>query len=177
MTTPPVAAIALVALLVLAQSATGQTFGSWTVDASGYARGSSDNVYAMTINDSEAGFGQFCYPASGSCLWILATKTGCKEDSRYPVLASASKGGAIALEVYCGGKFSDYFRYIFTDFDAVNELVKGGGRIGIVFPLASGEFRVTRFDLDGATTAISTMRSRAENHAQKANTGTRDTKL
>jgi len=155
----------------------GQTFGSWTVDAKSFARGKSDNVYAITINDSDAGFGQFCYPDSGSCIWILVNKTGCKDDSKYPVLASAPIGGAIALEVLCGGKFSDYFRYVFTDFDAVNELVKGGGRIGIVFPLASGEFRVTRFDLNGATTAVSNMRSQAENLAQQAKTGTKDTKL
>ena len=171
---------ALAALVLTFSSAPSlsQQIGSWRIDLNEYLKRQSDNIYAATLNDSENVFGQFCYPAEGSCMWILGISTGCQDKSTYPVLAS-TEAGAISLEVICFGKYADrYYRYAFADFDKVDSLVRAGTRIGIVFPLkGAGEFKAIRFDLNGAIEAIDKMRSAAEKLTTSGPKGTRDTKL
>lgn len=85
-----------------ASSARAEYTGDWADDT--YA----DGFYAATVNDSGGVLGQYCNTAKGTCFWLIALKTGCKEESRYPVLVN-SDDGARNLEIYCDGEYKNGF--------------------------------------------------------------------
>jgi len=155
----------------LSGAAVAQTVnvGSWMVSTQ-----SDTAVYAVTVNDSGALLGQFCYPEQGSCMWLLGMTTGCEQGDRYPVLLNSDRG-AQSVEIYCDGKLeSGLYRYAFTDFDAMQNHVKDSTRIGFAVPLRSDQFRVVRFALDGAAPAIQSMRDAAQSKPTRTQRGTRD---
>jgi hypothetical protein len=124
-------------------------------------------MYAVVFNDSGALFGQYCYPDKGTCLWLISISTQCEKDHKYPVLANSDgDGGAMQLTIQCqgsiGGEGKDAkYAYVFTDFDSVTSLLKNGKRVGFTIPLQSDQFKVVRFNLQGAEKAISQMRDKA----------------
>lgn len=150
-----------------------ETYGSWSV-ALGDDR---SFVYAATANDSGALLGEYCYPDKGSCIWILGTKTKCEDGHEYPVLAN-SDTGAVQLQVKCNGLApNNLYSYAFTSFADVDQLVKGGTRVGFALPLQADEFRVVRFLLNGSNAAIDSMRGIATKMnvgRVRGKTGTRD---
>ncbi|QPK63285.1 hypothetical protein IVG45_21180 [Methylomonas sp. LL1] len=140
--------------LIGSAKAESVNFGSWFVDVSK----SGGFLYAATVNDSGNFFGQYCYPGSGSCMWFLGMKVSCKEGEQYPVLVN-SDVGSNQLQLLCTGKLDNsLYRYAFTDFDAVDEVVKKGLRVGFAAPLQSDQFTVIRFNLDGSNRAVAGMR-------------------
>lgn len=157
---------ALVSVLVVAQT---RTFGSWFIETT-----SRDGLYAATMNDSGALLGQFCFPGAGSCVWLIGMSTRCEAGAKYPILAN-SDVGAQYLELYCDGELENgLHRYAFTDYAAVDGLVKGGNRIGFAIPLQQDQFIVVRFLLNGAKVAISAMRDAAERNTLPNRGETRD---
>ena len=78
--------VLLLVLVALSKSAFAQsrTFGNWKVDLT-----DPTTYSAVTVNDSEHEFGQYCLLDQGSCLWTFEMSTNCIEDSKYPVLANA----------------------------------------------------------------------------------------
>jgi len=172
-----VTAVAAVGLsLAWFSPAQAQSFANWS---SGTVT-TGDAMYAITINDSGNALGQYCFPASESCVWLLAMSTTCDEGDQYPVLANSDVGAAY-LQVYCSRKLDNGLQgYAFTQFDAVNAIVTKGSTVGFAIPLKGDQFRVVRFSLAGSNRAISTMRAEAQ-RAQKIlppkYTGTRDIDL
>jgi hypothetical protein len=153
--------------------ANAETFGSWHTDTA------STDVYAATVNDSGHVFGQYCYPREGSCLWMFSMGTACDRNDRYPALIN-SDAGALPVEIYCMGplpKSPGRYLYAFTEFDKMTELAVKASRIGVAVPLKSDQFRVVRFDMDGAREAILAMRAAASRKTTPAGRGTYDEKL
>jgi hypothetical protein len=151
-------------------------YGSWFVDVGE----SGGFIYAATVNDSGNFFGQYCYPRDSSCMWFLGMNIICKEGEKYPVLIN-SDDGASQLEVLCTGIINKtIYRYAFTNFDAVDNIVKRGLRVGFAFPLQSDQFKIVRFNLDGSSHAVTVMRELASEAIPsnvpppKSATGTRD---
>jgi len=152
-----------------------QTFGDWAVDKST----SATTLAALTVNDSGDVFGQFCFLGEGSCVWIIALTTGCKEGTKAPVVVN-SDAGAVQLEITCGGQLPPGaygYGYVFTNFDQVDNLVKAATRVGFAIPLEADQFGVVRFSLRGASAAISAMRAAGERRIKPPIRGTRDEKL
>lgn len=108
-------------------------------------------------NESGVLFGQVCFPESDSCYWGLATNLKCDPGASYPVLVNTD-AGATAMSLLCfkGGGGSGF--YVFADFDAVSTAIANGQRIGIAFPMQSGQFLVSRFSLNGWVEAVKYMR-------------------
>ena len=168
------------ALLILAASfvtqfsstalAQEKRFGAWSV---GVISGN-DGLYAATVNDSGGVLGQYCLLSDGNCYWLLANNINCDDGTRYPVLINAD-AGASSTEIFCM-KLEGRPRYAFTDFDAIDRVIKASSRIGLAFPLKDGYFSVNRFSLEGASAAVSVMRDRAASLKQNK-PGTRDTRL
>lgn len=155
--------------LVLTNNGSAQDFGNWHVDTS-----SEDAVYAATGNDSGAVFGQFCFLSAGSCYWFLGMSTACEKDAQYPVLAN-SDAGAWKFDVVCNGQIPNgMYRYVFSDFNTVDALVRKGSRLGIAFPMKGDQFLVSRFLLNGSVTALTVMRAAAEKKTTPAHAKTRD---
>lgn len=133
-------------------------------------------MFAATVNDSGAVFGQYCYPGdgeNGTCYWILANDVTCESGSRYPVLVN-SDAGAYSFEVLCFKQDEGRGRFAVTNFDQIDKIVREGGRIAIAFPMASGLFQVNRFTLDGASRAVSSMRALASRVQDEKKTSTKD---
>ncbi len=163
-----------IALLVFIGSAQAQTYyGNWIVDLST----TQGFVYAANINDSGGLFGQYCYLKEGTCLWLLAMKTACKEGEKYVVLVNSDMG-VLTLDLHCDGQLANgNYRYVFGDFDDVDALVKSANRMGFAIALKGGEFIVVRFVLSGGNQAISAMRKEADKWMSVPRTGTRDQRM
>jgi len=151
-----------------------ETFGDWVVETK------SEGAFAASMNDSGNAFGQFCNPAERVCFWVIALTQNCTENHRYPVLAN-SDAGAVPLQVVCRGYVSEgKYRYVFTEFEAVDRIVRQGSqgsRIGFAIPLQGGDFIAVRFALRGAVSAIDKMRADAESRIPPSTSGTKDKRL
>jgi len=126
--------------------------GRWMVDFT-EDKGS---IYAETINDSGAVLGEWCNISSKQCYWMIATDTACEKDHTYPVLANAD-AGASEIGIVCRGKVDDtnMYAYVFDKWKDLEGLLKNSKRIGFAVPMQSDQFRVYRFNLDGALEASS----------------------
>ncbi len=149
-----------------------QEFANWVTGA----MDDNEGYFAATVNDSTSIFGQYCYAGSGQCLWLLAVNINCEDGSRYPVLINGD-GGSAQMEIVCK-KLGDKPRYVFSNFDAINNSVKSSKKyIGFAFPLESGLFEVNRFLLDGAPEAIGRMKALSNSKKKKSSGGTSSYKL
>jgi hypothetical protein len=149
-----------------------QEFANWVTGA----MDDNEGYFAATVNDSTSIFGQYCYTGSGQCLWLLAVNINCEDGSRYPVLINGD-GGSAQMEIVCK-KLGDKPRYVFSNFDAINNSVKSSKKfIGFAFPLESGLFEVNRFLLDGAPEAIGRMKALSNSKKKKGGGGTSSYKL
>jgi hypothetical protein len=100
----------------------------------------------------------------------------CEDGSRYPVLINGD-GGSAQMEIVCK-KLGDKPRYVFSNFDTINNSVKSSKKfIGFAFPLESGLFEVNRFLLDGAPEAIGRMKALSNSKKKKGGGGTSSYKL
>ena len=150
-------------------SAQAENFGAWFTGETN----DGNFVFAATVNDSGNLLGQYCSPKTGNCLWMLGISTACKLDDKYPILAN-SDIGAEHLSIHCDKQYEDgLFRYVFSKFDSIDGIIKGGLRVGFALPLQSDNFRVIRFDLSGANRAIKFMHSNGTKTTPKTK-GTKD---
>jgi hypothetical protein len=160
-------------IIVCGSSAYGQvqTFGDWTVDLS------DPSIYAaVTVNDSNHEFGQYCFfDKDSSCDWFFETNTSCTDGSKYPVLANADSE-VLYLEVLCLGEIKGTYAYVFTDFEKVDKLIRASKRVGFAVPHGD-EFAVFRWNLNGVTNALSAMRTAAERRSKSIPKSTGDTRI
>lgn len=148
-------------------------FGSWLVGEMDKKVGG----YAATYNDSMGVIGQYCFTDDSQCLWLLMNDVNCIENSTYSVLVNADVG-ASTMELYCLKKMGDKPRYAFSDFKAIDNVIKTAKNLGIAFPMQDGQFTVSRFKLNGATEAVQYMRDKAEKvHQEQIKSSTKDLKL
>lgn len=133
-----------------------------------------EGLFAAIMNDSKAAFGQYCYEESSTCYYILATDLNCEEGNSYPVLVNGDAGASHhqLLCIKVGGKT----RYAFKDFELIDGAVRESNRLGIAFPLESGQFQVSRFSLNGSVKALDLMRAAMERVVNNP-TSTRDKRL
>ena len=164
----------LALIIVFGSTADGQvqTFGDWKVDLS------DPGLYAAsTVNDSNHELGQYCFfDKDSSCDWYFETDTICTAGSNYPVLANADTN-ALYLEVLCLGEVKGRYAYAFTDFDKVDKLIRGSKQVGFAVPLQGDKFAVVRWNLNGATNALSAMRTAAEKRSKSIPKSTRGTNV
>ena len=155
--------------LVCLQPASAQS-SSWTTGVTD----SKDTLYAATVNDSGNVFGEYCKVKDGSCVWLLGMSSACKEGDQYPVLAN-SDAGSVPVTVYCSAKIAEIgFRYVFTDFKAIDSIVTEAIRVGFAVPLQGDQFRVLHFDLSGSTRAIKQLQAELQRRVPPKQPGTSD---
>ena len=159
------AMVALFANLAYAQT----TIGPWYISDMNDGSGS----FAGTINDSGGIFGKYCYASAQSCVWIMTADVGCESGSEYPVLLN-SDSGAAPVTVSCK-PIDGKNRYFFNSYSQVDDAVARSSRIGFAFPMASGQFQVTRFDIRQSTAAMNALDARMRK--RPARPTTRDTTL
>lgn len=161
----------LILACYLSPAAADKRFGSWEVSSIT----ADDGIYAATVNESKAVLGQYCLYDMEQCFWVLVNDINCNEGSQVPVLVNTD-GEALNQMLLCM-KIDGKPGYAFTDFNAIEAVVRASSKVGIAFPLQSGLFQVNRFSLTGAIRAITFMRSKAEDAITKRNKGTKDRML
>ncbi|MCW5668161.1 MAG: hypothetical protein KIT86_00780 [Hydrogenophaga sp.] len=113
-----------------------------------------EGVYAVTQNDDGEIFGRYCYFEDKTCVWLVTNPLRCEPGASYPALATSKDSAHV--EVVCWGKSptSNVYRYFVKPYDIVEGLVNDGGILGIAVVAKNGNFRVSRFDLNGSQRAI-----------------------
>ncbi len=161
----------LLVSLINVAAAQERTWGAWSAGRTSEG----DGTYAATMNDSGNILGQYCN--NGTCVYLLGIKTSCKTGDKYPALVN-SNISALSVEVICRGKLDNgMYRYVFADFDQMDEVVKKASQVGFAVPLAGDQFRVIRFDLMGSNEAIAAIRSSGggrDSRVSPVGRGTRD---
>ncbi len=153
----------------LAVAADEVTFNDWGV----FTADDKTFLYAVTANETQEVFGEYCYFKTGKCLWLLGLHESCEKDAAFPVLAN-SDSGSVALELVCLGKTgNNMYSYGFSSWKALEESLKDGSRIGFAYGLKSLQFGVVRFSLNGRTDSTSAMEkvffdSQDKDHKQNA---------
>lgn len=155
------AVVAVLSALASGASAQERKVGAWSV---GVMKGNA-GAFAATVNDSGGKLGQYCYPEHDTCVWILVSDLACETGSTYPVMVNTDAGAAV-LEILCLNVEGKQ-RYAFTDFDAIDGIVRKARTVGLALPTGNGLFRVSRFSLIGATRAVELMRGAAASKAAK----------
>jgi hypothetical protein len=116
---------------------------------------------AHTTNDSGSSVGIYC-STKESCIAFLATDSGCQDGNKYTVMMNANSG-ANALVATCKNlatvESKQHFVLVFEDFDSVLTSVLRDHTVGFAIPLASGQFKVARFSLEGSNETLSAVHS------------------
>ena len=129
-----------------------------------WLQGASDDgsyYWAATSNANNDSLGQYCYPDTGYCYYLISMDASCEKDGKYAGLVNV-KSGAYQVELSCGWKAGNKTVYLFNDFKTLDSLVNKSPIIGIAMAMDGGHFEVYRFDLSGSSDAISRMVKRAE---------------
>lgn len=148
--------------------------GDWSEDVSN----DGSALYAATSNDSGAILGEWCYPSTGKCNWLIGLDGNCEQDSAYPILAN-SDSGAASVMIRCGGKVGNtgLSQFAIVEYKDLESLMVDSKMIGFAFPLKSGQFRVVRFSLTGSHAVVSAMENKAARQYRTKQPDTRDTIL
>ena len=120
-----------------------------------------DGFYAATGNDSGGILGQYCLTDQSLCYWILVNSVKCEKDATYPALVN-SEAGSDSVAMLCWPMPDGKPRFAFKSFNGIDDLIRKSSNIGIAFPMESGTFKVSRFNVSGANVALDYMRGFAE---------------
>lgn len=112
---------------------------------------------ATTHENGMSTFGMLC--AKGSCRYYFANGIDCNAGSAYPLTITTSEG-ALSVAAICEPMNSangEVMLYWFDESDAVNVAFKKSRAVGFAFPLTNGEFKTSKFSMDGFNDAIERM--------------------
>jgi hypothetical protein len=138
-----------------------RTFGAWTVVMSDDKR----DLIAATSVDGDKFLAYRCFGNVGRCMHSIVLDIECEEGESYPLLVNASSS-AVAMTCTCS-KSAELYELI-PDFDQFYSILQNStGAIGFALPLASGQFKVVRFNLTGVRDAM-TLAERAARKADSA---------
>lgn len=130
-----------------------------------------EGLTAGTVNQAGQSLGQYCDYSESACYWNLLLETSCQKGFEAPALGSDG-AGSVVITAHCQGRTTGpgavTYRYLLSDFDVVDKLVRSGGIVGIAFALDSGKFQVVRFNTIGATAKLDAMRTKANARAKTA---------
>jgi len=147
-------------LLIIICLNTASYAGDWTTNADSYTP-AKEALYAATVNDSGYLLGQYCFKSHKSCAYLLGMRVACKSGKSYPVLVNSDIGSHV-LQIHCFDEIdSGLYRYAFTNFDEINNIIKDASKIGFAIPMQGDQFKVIRFSLIGANQAVAKMKSKA----------------
>lgn len=149
-----------------------QDIGAWHVSLAG------DRIYAMTLNDSGNLMGFFCFSDSTKGAWALGTKHTCEAGKSYSVLVGTDIG-AIPLNLLCRGPLGNtgLFRQDVSEGESFYALIEDANRVAIAVPMMTDDFRVLRFRLNGAATAVRAVSHACRSSHDRGPTGTKDLTL
>lgn len=111
---------------------------------------------AYTENQSGSSLGLYC-ASKADCTVYLTSGDGCDEGAKVPMLMSAG-GGASSLSTTCkniaNAGEKPFYVNVIDDFNGVLNTMLKEHAVGFAIPMASGQFKVVRFSLEGTNEAL-----------------------
>ena len=104
--------------------------------------------YVMSLGRNNTAIWKSCDHTDATCTWRVGLVTSCEAGASYPALIN-SDSGASQHTLQCEGKITvsgnAIYRYSISNPDAIDTAVSSGSTLGVVYPLAGGNFQVVRF--------------------------------
>lgn len=125
------------------------TYGRWRADLSN----SPTLTEAATTNESGSLFGFICLISENRCTYYFSAHTTCVPGVASTILINTDTG-ALTSTTACIKVQGNYYSSI-QDTTGLHNAVMSSQTIGIAIPMESGQFKVIRFSLSGANSAIS----------------------
>jgi hypothetical protein len=144
--------LTLMMSVILPASAQERTeHGDW---ASQFLDGKAE---ASTHENGMSMLGMLC--GDGSCRYYFANGLDCEPSVNYPLMLTTDVG-AVPLEAVCepmNTANGDVMLYWFAETPYLNDAFAKTPVIGIAFPLTNGEFKTSKFSMNGFAEAIERM--------------------
>lgn len=112
---------------------------------------------ASTHENGLSMFGILC--GDDSCRYYFANGLDCEPSVNYPLMLTTDVG-AVPVEAVCEPMMTDngeVLLYWFAETPYLNEAFTKTPTVGIAFPLTNGEFKISRFSMNGYTDAVERM--------------------
>jgi hypothetical protein len=112
---------------------------------------------ASTHENGQSMLGMLC--GNGSCRYYFANGLDCEASANYPLMVTTDVG-AVPIEAVCEPMATangDVMLYWFAETPQLNEAFTKTPVVGIAFPMTNGEFRISRFSMNGFTDAVERM--------------------
>ena len=129
-------------------------YADWQADL----LGSSTLTEAFTVNESGSTFGFICSASVNRCMYYVSAHTTCDPGSKSAILINTD-AGALQSTITCTKLGDTYYSTIENSNDLSNG-ISTSSTLGIALPMKSGQFKVVRFSLIGANSAIQAAASR-----------------
>lgn len=128
---------------------------------------------ASTKESGMTNFGMQC--SEDGCRFFYSNGINCEPGTTYPVVIATS-AGSIAVETVCAPVATadgETGRYWFNDSPQFNDALMQSDTVGIAFPLANGQFKISQFLMNGYGEAVERVMSglrarKAEREAREA---------
>jgi hypothetical protein len=128
---------------------------------------------ASTHEGGTSVFGMLC--ANDSCRYYFANGIDCQSGLHYPLMLTTS-AGTLAIDAICepmNTANGDVMLYWFSESPKLNDAFVTSADIGIAYPLAGEQFKLSKFSMKGYEAAIERMvngvRERRGSDQQQAN--------
>jgi hypothetical protein len=145
-------------------SAESHRIGDWT-----WSTNNPSFYYAGTVNPDKHFLGQYCYIKSKNCMYLARFSITCRKGSEIPAMMNSDRRSS-HIKLYCGKKLSKGgSAIILKKFKDVKRVIRGSNEVTFAIPMTSGRYKIIRFSLDGASSAISAMRTRARDEISRRN--------
>lgn len=112
---------------------------------------------ASTHENGLSAFGMLC--ANGACRYYFANGIDCQTGTNYPLMLTTNSG-ALSVDATCEPMSTangDLMLYWFGESERLNEAFEASAELGIAFPLTSGQFKLSKFSMNGYAAAIERM--------------------
>ncbi len=112
---------------------------------------------ASTHENGLSAFGMLC--ANQSCRYYFANGIDCQPGTNYPLMLTTSLG-ALSVEATCEPMSTangDLKLYWFGESPRLNEAFDTSAELGIAFPLTTGQFKLSKFSMNGYAAAVERM--------------------
>ena len=112
---------------------------------------------ASTHENGTSMFGMLC--ADRVCRYYFANGIPCEPGNNYPLMLTTG-AGALAFDAICEPMSTangDVMLYWFKESKQLNDAFAQSAAIGFAFPLTTGQFKISRFSMNGFTDAITRM--------------------
>ncbi len=127
-----------------------------------------DFYYAVTVNNNNHIFGEYCYIEDQECLFLIGVGIACTEGDKYPVLVN-TESGSVYLNLVCGNRIGKQNVLIFDDFEQIESVVKASKQFKIAIPIKDSQFKVSRFSLSGSTYSLDVLSKEIEKRVLSPN--------